>query len=562
MKISRKFKSFNLTNCSTSIQRAVKTLFNNPYDLSIQDYGHLLQFSANRRFLRLGQQIHARFIVRKFAVDNFIGSKFITFYSRNDRLWNARKVFDEIPQRNTWSYNAMLIAYSSHSEEIETLTLFSSFLRDSDVFMKPDNFSLTCVLKALSSLFFDVDLGKEIHCYGLRNGFDSDLFVVNGLITYYSRCDELGLARKVFDLMRKRDIVSWNSMIGGYSHGGCYDECLKLFKLMLELDDGKVRPDGVTIANVLQSCAQKKDLVRGVEVHQYVMENNIEGDSLVCNSILGLYAKCGKLDYARELFEQMIKKDEVTYGCLISGYLAYGHVDNAMNLFREMENPSLSTWNGLISGIAQNNLHELTFDLIKEMQASGFRPNSVTIATLLSSLSNFPDLGGGKQVHAYAIRNNYDSNIYVTTGLIDVYGKSSFLLGARLVFDQSRHRSVVIWTAIIAGYLSHEDPNQAIKLFEDMLEYGTQPDPVTLTVVLTACAELGDTRHAQKILEKMHDKYGIQPVTEHYACVVRVLVRDGKFTEAEEFISKLRSETIPNELENENADDGDLEIRI
>ncbi|KMS99043.1 hypothetical protein BVRB_3g066460 [Beta vulgaris subsp. vulgaris] len=531
-------QTISLTNsCLNPIQLAIKNLYNDPYTLNNGDFGHLLQFCANHRLILQGKQLHARLILFNFNLDNFLASKLINFYSKTDRLCNARNVFDEIPQRNTWSYNAMFIAYSCHDKPVETLRLFSSFARESNESLKPDNFTLTCILKSLSSLYTDTNLAREIHCYAMRHGFDSDLFVVNPLITCYARCDEMGMARKVFDLMGKKDMVSWNSMISGYSQGGYYEDCLKLYKLLLDVVN--LKPDNLTVANVLQACAQMRDLAQGREIHKFVMENNIKIDILVCNSIIGMYAKCGMLDYARELFEETSERDEITYGCLISGYLAHGYVEKALELFRVMENPSLSTWNSVISGLEQNNFHEVAINLMREMQDLGFKPNSVTVSSVLSALSHFSNLNRGKEVHAYAIRNDFVDNIYVATGMIDVYGKAGFLQGARRVFDRSRHRSVMIWTAIITAHATYEAADQALYLFDEMLNYGTKPDPVTLTAILTACAYLGDIDNAWKILEDMNDKYGIRPVEEHYACVVRVLTRVGNKTEAAEFISKM-----------------------
>lgn len=539
MKILRRpinSQTFSIAKHFSPIQLAKKNLYNDPYTLNDADYGHLLQFCANHRFILQGKQLHARLILLNFTLDNVLASKLINFYAKTGHICHARKVFDEIPHRNTWSYNAMFIAYSCSDMPVETLRLFSSFVRDSSVIVKPDNFTLTCALKALSSLFSDGNLAREIHCYALRRGFDSDLFVVNPLITYYARCDEMGMARKVFGLMRERDIVSWNSMISGYSQGGYCEDCLELYKLLL--DAGNLTPDGLTVASVLQACAQKRDLVQGMEVHKYAIEKNIKVDILVCNSIVGMYAKCGSLDYAREIFEEMTERDEVTYGCLISGYLAHGYVEKAMDLIRRMESPSLSTWNGVISGLSQNNLHEMSIDLTREMQNMGLRPNSVTISSVLSALSHFCNLKGDKEVHAYAIRNDLEDNIYVATSLIDAYGKAGFLKGARRVFDRSRHRSVMIWTAIIAAHAANRDANRALNLYNEMLNHGTKPDPVTFTAILTACAYLGDTDKAWKILEDMHDNHGIQSA-EHYACIVGGLPRAVKESEADKFISKI-----------------------
>lgn len=393
------------------------------------------------------------------------------------------------------------------------------------------------MLKALSSLFPYSSLAKMIHCFVIQNGFDSDVFVVNALVTCYSRCDDIVLARNLFDWTPERDLVSWNSMIAGYSQGGLYEDCKRLYREMLELED--LRPNEVTVVSVLQACAQSNDLVLGMEVHRLVIENEIEMDLSVYNSFIALYAKCGSLDYARELFEEVSEKDEITYGALISGYMVHGFVDEATHIFREMKSPGLSTWNAVISGQIQNNQYDGVVDLLHKMQAFGFRPNTITLSSILPTLSYFSNLKGGKETHAYAIRNSHDRNIYVATGIIDTYAKLGFLQGAQRVFSQTKDRSVIVWTAIISAYAAHGDVKAALDLFDEMLNEGIQPDPVTFTALLTACAHSGVVNEAWRIFDAMLPKYGVEPLVEHYACMVGVLSRAGKLYEAGELITKM-----------------------
>ncbi|KAK9267932.1 hypothetical protein L1049_010369 [Liquidambar formosana] len=543
------------------IQRALESLYRANNGLDCGAYGRLIQHCTDHRLVRQAKQLHARIVLFSVSPDNFLGSKLINLYSKCNRLYEAYKVFAGIPHRNTFSWNAMLIGYSLHNMHTNTLKLFSSLVSSSSTMLKPDNFTITCVLKALSSLFPDAKLAKEVHSYVLRHGFDLDIFVVNALVTYYSRCDDIGSARIVFDRMRERDLVSWNSMIAGYSQGGFYEDCKGLYREMLGLEG--LRPNGVTIVSVLQACAQSKDIVLGMEVHRFVVESRIEMDVSVCNAFIGLYAKCGSLDYARELFEEMSEKDEVTYGSIISGYMVYGFVDKAMDLFREMEKLGLSTWNAVISGLVQNNRHEEIFELVREMQASGFKPNTVTISSILPTVSYFSNLKLGKEIHGFSVRANYDRNIYVATAIIDTYAKSGFLHGAQRVFDQSNHRSVIIWTAIIAAYAAHGDANTVLGLFDEMQHNGARPDPVTFTAILSACAHSGVVDDAWKIFYAMSKKYGIQPLVEHYACMVGVLSRAGMLSEAVEFISKMKIEPsakVWGALLNGAAVSGDVEL--
>lgn len=534
-----------------------------PNSIDYGFYGHLIQRCADGRLVRQGKQLHAHLLLSSTVLDNFLASKLITFYSKIQHLREAHHVFDQIPLKNTFSWNALLIGYSVNNFYNETLQLFSAFMRANPgrVSAKPDNFTVTCILKALSGVSTDSDFAKIIHCYVVKNGFYSDVFVSNGLITYYSRCDDTVSARRMFDLMPERDLVSWNSMISGYSQSGFYEECKKLYGEMLDL--AELRPNEVTLLSVLQACAYSSDLVLGLEVHQYVIQNQITMDLSICNSIVALYAKCGSLDFARELFEEMSEKDDITYGALISGYMIHGIVDEAMSLFKGMRNPGLSVWNAVISGQVQNNQQEGALRMIHEMQVLGLKPNSITISSILPVVSSFSNLNVAKEIHAYTIRNHYDRDVYVATAIIDAYGKLGFMHGAEIVFHKAKVRSVIIWTAMISAYAGHGYSKAALSSFNEMVKHGIQPDSVTFTAVLAACAHTGMVNEAWHIFQTLVPKYGIEPLIEHYACMVGVLSRAGKLSEAVKFVNEMPIEPtakIWGALLNGASVSGDLEL--
>ncbi|KAL1209983.1 Pentatricopeptide repeat-containing protein [Cardamine amara subsp. amara] len=498
------------------IQRALQGLLNK----AVVDggaYGHLIQHFTRNRLPLHALQLHGRIVVFSVTPDNFLASRLINFYTRENRFRQALHVFDEITVRNAFSYNALLIAYTSREMYLDAFSLFSSWVGSSyhsSGTARPDSISISCVLKALSGYddFWLGSLARQVHGFVLTGGFDSDVFVGNGLITYYTKCDTIESARKVFDEMSERDVVSWNSMISGYSQNGSYEDCKELYKAMLGYSD--LKPNEVTVISVLQACGQSSDLLFGMEVHKKVLENHIQMGLSLCNAVIGFYAKCGSLDYARALFDEMSEKDSVTYGAIISGYMAHGLVKEAMALFSEMENIGLSTWNAVISGLMQNNNHEEVINSFREMIRCGSRPNSVTLSSLLASLT-------------------YSSNL-----------KAGFLLGAQRVFDNCKDRSLIVWTAIITAYAVHGDSDSACSLFDQMQCLGIKPDNVTLTAVLSAFAHSGVSDKAQHIFDSMVTKYDIEPGVEHYACMVSVLSRAGKLLDAMEFISKMPIEPI------------------
>ncbi|KAG6401494.1 hypothetical protein SASPL_138351 [Salvia splendens] len=476
------------------------------------------------------------------TIKTFIPSHVVDLESNKDDFHKVQHRLNSISTREVFSHNCFLRSFPAHAmcstkfrrRTPSPTTPFSSPA-------PPDSFTLSCVLKSMSEVALDGPLpARMVHCYVVKCGFDWDVFVGNGLVTYYSRCGDVASARSLFNEMPERDLVSWNSMISGYSQGGFFEECKGLYKRML--DSEAVRPDAVTAVSVLQACAQSSDLITGMAVHQYLIENEVEMDLSLCNSIIGVYAKCGSLDYARQLFEEMSEKDEITYGTIISSYMVHGFVEEAMNIFRGMWNPGLNAWNAVISGSVQNNQHDRVLDLVREMQGSGFKPNAVTLSSILPAIPFVSHLKGGKEVHAYAIKNNYHTNIYVFTAMVDVYAKLGFLRGAQKIFDLAQDRSVIVWTAIISSYAAHGDASSALSLFEEMLNSKINPDAITFTAILAACAHAGLVDEAREIFGSLLPKYGIQPLPNHYACVVACLSRVGKLSEAVDFVKKMPSE--------------------
>ncbi|CAN0926751.1 Pentatricopeptide repeat-containing protein At2g37310 [Linum grandiflorum] len=343
--------------------------------------------------------------------------------------------------------------------------------------------------------------------------------------------------------MTHRDVVSWNSMIAGYSQGAFYEKCKGLYREML--GSSGFMPNALTVVSVLQACAQSSDLALGMEVHRFVCDNQIQVDREVNNAFIGMYARCGLLEFAKELFLDMSDRDNVTYGSIISGCMYHGSVDEAMDIFRSAKSLGISSWNAVISGLVQNNRCEQVIELLREMVASGLRPNQVTLSSILPALSYFSNLRGGKEVHGYAVKYSYDKNVYVTSAIIDIYGKTAYIKGARIVFDQSKERSLVLWTALISAHSSQGDASSTLLLFYEMLDKGIKPDPVTFTAVLSACSHCGMVEKSWEVFNSMSKEFGIQPLVEQYACMTTVLCRAGRLTEATEFVSNMPIEPSP-----------------
>uniref|UniRef100_A0ACD5XKB5 Uncharacterized protein n=1 Tax=Avena sativa TaxID=4498 RepID=A0ACD5XKB5_AVESA len=500
-------------------------------------YGNLIQLCADSGHLAAGRQLHARLVTLSVIPSNFLASKLISLYSRTGRLHDARRVFDAIPQPSLFAWNAILIALSLHSPEPSAAL---RFFAGSGV--SPDEVTVSALLKSLAASGPGLSpiIAGELHALAFLHGFGADQFVSNGLITAYANAGDIRAARGVFDEMPHKDVVSWNSLISAYSRLGWYRECLELFhKLVQARSCAGVQPNSVTVTSALHACAQLKAFDFGVDVIQVAKVMGLDMDVAAWNSVVGFYAKCGRLQYARQLLERMPKKDAVSYSAMITGYMNSGHVDEGMDLFRQADAKSINTWNALISGLIQNGRQSDVLGLLHEMMGASILPNAATLSIIMPSVPLFSTLMGAKQAHGYAIRNDYDRSNNVVSALIDAYSKAGFPDIAREVFELNENRSTFVWTSIISAVAAHGDVTEALALFNQMVSASTRPDTVTFTVVLNACAHAGKVAEARENFHSMQDVFGISPVMEQYACMVSVLSRAGMLKDALELVNKM-----------------------
>ncbi|KAJ6670306.1 hypothetical protein OIU74_027967, partial [Salix koriyanagi] len=231
--------------------------------------------------------------------------------------------------------------------------------------------------------FLGVLEGKSVHCVAWKMGV-STLLVQNGLVHFYGMRGCLGLARQVFDEISERDVVSWTSMIDGYSKHKWCDEAVKLFDSMLMYSD--VKPNEVTMIAVLSSCSQKRDLRLGKTCHEYVKTRNVTRSLNLMNATLDMYVKCGCLDCAREIFDTMGVRDVFSWTSMVNGYAKNGELEVARALFNEMPERNVVSWNAMIAGYSQNNQPKEALELFHSMlEAAAFVPMENTLVCVLSA---------------------------------------------------------------------------------------------------------------------------------------------------------------------------------
>lgn len=447
--------------------------------------------------------IHAHLIktclfLKPKVVENLLESAALLLPTSMDY---ALSIFRQIGEPDSPAYNIMIRGFTLKKSPHEAILLFKQMHENS---VQPDEFTFPCVLKACSRLQALTE-GEQIHALIMKCGFGSHGFVKNTLIHMYANCGEADVARRVFDEMSERDVRTWNSMFAGYTKIGCWEEVVKLFHEMLRLD---FRFDEVTLVSVLTACGRSADLELGEWINRYIEEKGLKGNPTLTTALVDMYAKCGQVDAARQLFDQMAQRDVVAWSAMISGYSQASRCREALDLFHGMQKANVD-------------------------------PNEITMVSVLSSCAVLGALETGKWVHFFIKKRRMKLTVTLGTALMDFYAKCGSVESSIEVFEEMPVKNVLSWTVLIQGLASNGRGKRALEFFYLMLEKNVEPNDVTFIGVLSACSHAGLVEEGRNLFVSMSRDFGIEPRIEHYGCMVDILGRAGLIEEAYQFIKTM-----------------------
>ncbi|KAI0492087.1 hypothetical protein KFK09_026352 [Dendrobium nobile] len=442
--------------------------------------------------LPLGSQIHSKIMVSGFAYDSFLSTKLITLYSLCGDLSTALTIFELFPTCNVFLLNSMIRGYSSNGLYPEAISLFH---RKRIEGLLPDSYTFSCVLKACA-LLLDLRQGENLHQLAVESGYDADTFVSNSLIFMYAKCSSLEEAVRVFDRMPQRDVVSWNSIISAYALNG-FD--LDAVETLSEMIENGLKPDQVTIISILTFCSTIDIVVR--EVHGFVLRNGVETAApMIQNALISAYGKCGMTEGAQRIFNGLVWKDKVTWNALIASFAQNGLFEESLQLLRHMKVCRLDldvvTYSGIISSLTQTSLSNEAMMVFDELLNAGLKPDVVAIASVLPSISG---LDYCKQTHGYSFRHGLETDRRVRNALVSVYSKCGSIQYAKQVFEAIRDRDVISWSSLVVGYSQNLYFVESLETFREMMLAEMEPNPVTITSALSACAGASGLRLGKEL---------------------------------------------------------------
>ncbi|KAI3991918.1 hypothetical protein MKX01_012863 [Papaver californicum] len=455
----------------------------------------LLQAAANLEAWKEGRAVHGYAIRRKIgSFDEILETSLMDMYSKCGDLKMARSIFNRMNKRDTSSWNALI---ATHVQNGQPLTAFELFQMMSKEDIMPDVITLANLLSSCGDLKF-LRQGKNIHAYLIRSEVQLDLVATTALIEMYSKCNRTNQGSILFDEIEAQDVIMFNVIVSGYLQAGFTDKALETVCGMIEAG---IKPNPATILNLISLSADLREMRIGKEVHAYIVRQGMGSNVNIANQLLSMYAKFGRIEIARQIFNRITRRDLVSLTSMITSYAQHGYASEALMLFR----------------------------LIQEER---LQPDLVTLVSLLQAISGLGCLILAKEVHGHICRNQLEKEILIINSLLTTYAKCGSIDTAEYLFKSIIKKSQVSWNTMISAFGMHGKCLEALDLFNQMLKEGFQPDDITFTSILSACSHGGYVEEGWHIFQSMPEKHSITPNAEHYSCAIDLFSRSGRLEEA------------------------------
>ncbi|KAI4357942.1 hypothetical protein L6164_001856 [Bauhinia variegata] len=483
---------------------------------------------------KLGNIVYARRLFDQMPERNpYSWDTILSAYSKLGKVAEMKEIFDVVPSRNTVTWNSLISGYAGCGLIVESVKAYNLMLKEGSMILNRITFSTMLILSSKQGC---VDLGRQIHGHILKLGFQSYVFVGSPLVDMYSKAGLIYDARKAFDEipeknvvmyntmitgllrcgifedsrqifygMQERDSISWTTMITGFTQNGLDKEAIDMFREM-RLEGLKM--DQYTFGSVLTACGGLLALQEGKQVHAYIIRTDYKDNIFVASALVDMYCKCKDIKSAERVFKRMTCKNVVSWTALLVGYGQNGYSEEAVKIFCDM-------------------------------QKYGIEPDDFTLGSVISSCANLASLEEGAQFHARALVSGLISFLTVSNALVTLYGKCGSIEESHRLFNEMSIRDEVSWTALVSGYAQFGKANETIRLFESMLTHGFKPDRVTFIGVLSACSRAGLVEKGQQIFDSMIKEHRIVPMVDHYTCMIDLLSRAGRLEEAQNFIKEM-----------------------
>ncbi|XP_058084122.1 pentatricopeptide repeat-containing protein At4g39952, mitochondrial-like [Magnolia sinica] len=424
----------------------------------------LLMGFANFRSFSESKAFHGLIVKKNFKLDVSASNSLLSMYCKFECLDAAEKLFNRIHQKDSETWNCMIVGYGKMGLEAKCIEMFREMQfagSESD-----SNSWITVISSCPQSVALCV--GQSIHCHIIKSVIDEDVSVMNSLVGMYGRCGNLDLAQRIFYRMH-RDTVTWNSLISAYTHSGRSSEALSLFNQML-LED--VEPNSATLVSALSACSNLAALNHGKWIHNYVKETGMEFDVSLATALVDMYAKCGQLEISREIFDAMPKRDVISWNVMIFGYGIHGNARDALETFQQMEN-------------------------------SGMKPNEVTFLAVLSACSHAGLVVEGTKMFGRMIDYSITPTLKHYACMVDLLGRSGNVHKAEaMISTMPIAPDGGVWGALLSACSIHDEVEMGERIAKRALELDPENDGYYI-LISNMYSSVGRWEEAERVRRMM-----------------------------------------------------------
>lgn len=410
-----------------------------------------------------GESVHSSVIKLGYEdTTSSVENSLITFYYELGFPEAAEEVFLSTSNKNLVTWNAMIKGLVENDRVNEAMCMFQE-MRSKN---QPDVATLVTIISACGDRGL-LPEGKEVHGYIIKKGhIYEECSVGNSLLDLYMKCNDPSTARILFRTMPMRDLISWNTMISGYSRNDSLGEEAKaMFKGLLS--------EGLsctlsTVVAVIPSCFCPQDLNFGKSVHSFILKYGFLTGVSAANSLIHMYICCGDSLAAFSLLESITPMSDII------------------------------SWNTAIVGCVQNGLYGDALEAFQFMHSTlTLNPDSITLVSVLSVCGNLKLQSLGKSIHCMALKRLIEFNLRVKNALLTMYFRFGDTESAELIFSSLVGRNLCSWNCMISGFAQNNEGLRALQFYKKM-EY-FEPNEISIVGIICACTQLGDLRQGKNI---------------------------------------------------------------
>ncbi|RWV85007.1 hypothetical protein GW17_00053236 [Ensete ventricosum] len=415
-----------------------------------------------------GEAVHALAIRMGYEANTYssLSNCLILFYFRCENVEAADAVFKGLANKNVISWNAMIGGLLDNGRYDEFLNHFWE-MQSKKHKIQPDDTTLITIIPACRELNL-LREGKSIHAFAIKK--ETELFnssVENALLDMYLECGDLKSSFLLFRKMTNKDIISWNTMIFGFSNqnGSSKEEARALFCELLRRGP---RCSVVTFLAILPCCTGVEDLRFGKSLHACLIRYGLMISMSATNALMLMYINCGDLSASILVFERILPVSDIV------------------------------SWNTMIVGCVQNGYYKEALGMLTSMGSFRLpKPDSITFVSAVSACGNLGLLSYGQCLHGLALKSLVNFDVRVKNALLTMYFHCNDSKSAERLFELNGDRNLCSWNCMISGFAQNKEGGKSLKLFQNM--EGIGPNEFSIVGVIYACTQLGDLSHGKEV---------------------------------------------------------------